>query len=33
MELWYPDGTGVWDYMALIKQIEGDLVWIIGFGD
>jgi hypothetical protein len=33
MELWYPDGTGTWDYMALINQIEGDLAWIIGFGD
>ncbi len=33
MELWYPDGTASWDYMALINQIEGDVVWIIGFGD
>lgn len=33
MGLWYPDGTGAWDYKRLIDQIEGDLVWIIGFGD
>lgn len=33
MEVWYPDGTGAWDYKRLIDQIEGDLVWIIGFGD
>lgn len=33
MELWYPDGTGTWDYKHLIDQIDGDLVWIIGFGD
>ncbi len=33
MEILYPDGVGAWDYMALINQIEGDLVWIIGFGD
>lgn len=33
MELWYPDGTGAWEYKHLIDQIEGDLVWIVGFGD
>ena len=33
MELWYPDGTGAWDYKCLIDQIESNLVWIIGFGD
>ena len=33
MEILYPDGVGDWDYMALANQIEGDLVWIIGFGD
>ena len=33
MKLWYPDGTGAWDYKRLIDQIESDLVWIIGFGD
>lgn len=33
MELWYPDGTGVWDYKRLIDQIEGNWVWMIGFGD
>ena len=31
--LWYPDGTGAWDFKRLIDQIDGDLVWIIGYGD
>lgn len=33
MEILYPDGVRDWDYMTLINQIEGDVIWIIGFGD
>lgn len=33
MQLWYPDGTGEWEYEKLISQIDGNTVWIIGYGD
>lgn len=33
MDFWYPDGTGAWDYKRLIDPIDGDWVWIVGFGD
>lgn len=33
LERWYPNGVGDWKWMELIGQIEGEYVWIVGFGD
>lgn len=33
IELLYQDSVKNWDYMTIINQIDGDFVWIIGYGD
>lgn len=29
----YPAGTGQWNWKEIVDKIEGQYVWIIGFGD
>lgn len=33
LSIWYPNGIDDGNWRELVEKIEGDHVWIIGFGD